>query len=149
MNARIARSDVRARIAACLLDCLAEVSHAEIGRMLGVASTTILRRVEAGTLHAWPADDLLALSGQIPALGEQVRLALHDDEIEGNGRAAPETLRALDASMASSIAATLTALADGRLTRAESLGIRDQLLDLSTRLRHAIADVQAGLEAVP
>lgn len=149
MTARIARSDVRARIAACLLDCLAETSHAEVGRILGVAATTILRRVEAGTLHAWPADDLLVLAGQMPALGEQVRLSLSTDEIDGNSRVVPETLRDLDASMAASIAATLTALADGRLTRAELLGIRDQLLDLSTRIRKAIADVQAGLEAVP
>jgi len=133
---------LRAAVALALAELLGRVPHAEVGRWLGVAGTTITRRGD--DLHGWPADDVL-------------RLAAHDDDLAlalsrcGTGVASeqPQPVRAVGellaeiesgGELAREIGATLR---DGRVRPDEARRLRRLIQGRQRTEASLLADLRA------
>lgn len=102
---------LRAAVALALAELLGRVSHAEVGRWLGVVQTTITRRGE--DLRGWPADDLLRLAAHDPDMA--LALARCATGVAGER---PEPVRAIGELLAE-------VEAGGELTREIGATLRD------------------------
>jgi len=143
MSAAPGHPILRARVARALAALLAERAHTALGESLGCAGTTVSRRGD--DLHAWPADDLLALAAQDQALGEAV-VELLTGETPGPAgssvRAVPHLLGEL-AWVGEWTQATAAALADGRITPAEARALQALLRAHRPHLAQLDADLTA------
>lgn len=130
MSAGPGHSSLRGRIAEALAEVLRQVSHEELGRLVGVAGTTVSRRAEDP--RAW-GFDLLELAIHRPALTDAVVAYLRGEaRPEGQGVLAITALIAQLQHAGKQVEAISAALGDGRVDPTEAR----QMIDLIHARRH-------------
>ncbi len=125
MNATPGHPVLRTRIAHALADFLDSNSASHVAGLLGVATSTIIRR--GNDLSIWPFADLLQLAAGCQALAIAITSYLQGDVRSGDGIRLQGDLIAeisADASVNSRIAEALT---DGRVTKQEAILVRDAI----------------------
>jgi hypothetical protein len=145
MNAAAGHPALRARISDALEVLLGGLSSRAVGDLLGIASTTVLRR--GADLREWPADELLHLTRRDDALRSALLVYLTGDRESGDARHVDEALVESLAALGGLISQTAEALkGDRHCSQAEARRLLPAAREAQLLLGTVIADLVAKLE---